>query len=400
MPVDFDFTEISPFNFSWATENGMLPWGSDGEQGTAKYLWNTTLEDGRSYPRVVALNATGDCGYVHGEVDFHVPAGHSVVLWAKVGFTQGVDAGARANFSVTYRNGSNFPMLAGLVKGPDGALSTLTADISNLAGSTIQLFFNLNPVPGWPSAEGVWQAAGILVDGVPLSMAQAVGGNLQSAINYPPEDPDVFAAYAANMASRYPQIEAWEIWNEPNTSFFWRPAVDAEGYTTLLRKTYRAVKTANPAAKVILGGLSPGTAMDSIRASEFLGQIYQHGGGGSFDAVAFHAYGAGPLKNWLGDALLEIRYAMDQNGDARKRVWITEMGCYTNGPGSVNEEWQAEYLLAARTFLARIPYLERVFWYTLMDANGSDIPESNYGLFRADGTAKPAVQAFSSMLGK
>jgi hypothetical protein len=75
------------------------------------------------------------------------------------------------------------------------------------------------------------------------------------------------------------------------------------------------------------------------------------------------------------------------------------MGCYTNGPGSVSDDWQAEYLSEARSFLARIPYVERVYWYTLRDASISMNPEANYGLFRADGTPKPAVKAFSAPLG-
>jgi len=82
-----------------------------------------------------------------------------------------------------------------------------------------------------------------------------------------------------------------------------------------------------------------------------------------------------------------------------KRVWITEMGCYTEGPGSVSEAWQSQYLLQARAFLTRIPYVERVYWYTLRDADSSSKPESNYGLFRADGTPKPAVDAFAAPLG-
>jgi hypothetical protein len=74
------------------------------------------------------------------------------------------------------------------------------------------------------------------------------------------------------------------------------------------------------------------------------------------------------------------------------------MGCYTEGPGSVTEAWQAEYLRQARAFLSQIPYVERVYWYTLRDASDSPDPEANYGLFRADGTPKPAVKAFGSAL--
>jgi hypothetical protein len=401
MPADFDFTEVSPFNVSWHTEKGPLPWGSTGVQGTAKYLWNIRLEDQRTYSRVVAVAPSADGGYVHGGITFQVPVGHSVVLWAKAGFAQSVDPDTRANFSVTYLNGTAFLSLATIQKVPDGNLSTLTADISNLAGTSVKLFFNVDPVPGHLAAQAIWQAAGILVDGMPLSMSQAVGQNLQSVINYPPKDPDAFADYAANLARRYPQIEAWEVWNEPNVSFFWRPAVSVEAYTSLLKKTYLAVKAANPKAKVILGGLSPGNrngVADSVPAPDFLNQIYQYGGGAFFDAVTYHAYGEGAIENWLGDGLQEIRYLMAVNGDLSKLIWITEMGCYTNGPGSVSEEWQAQYLDEARAFLARSTYIERVYWYTLQDANNSNDPEMNYGLFRADGAPKPAVKAFSDAL--
>jgi hypothetical protein len=386
MPANFDFTELSPFTISWHTARGPLPWGSAGLHGTAKYLWNATLEDGRTYPRVVALHPTQQGGFIHGGVAFQVPAGHSVVLWAKAGFEQGANPNAAA-----------FPCLTGIQKSPDGALTTLTADISELAGASIQLFFNVDPVLGYPMAPAIWQSAGILVDGVPLSMAQVVRQDIQSVINYPPKDPDAFAAYAATLATRYPQIQSWEIWNEPNTSFFWRPAVSVKAYTHLLQKTYAAVKSANPKATVILGGLSPGTSStvkDSIPAADFLNMLYQEGGGASFDAVAFHAYGTGPLQTWLSSALLELRSVMHSNGDAAKPIWITEMGCYTQGSGSVSETWQAEYLTESRMFLAGIPYLERVYWYTLRDGNSSTAPEMNYGLFRADGTPKPAVRAF------
>jgi Glycosyl hydrolase catalytic core len=402
MPANFDFTELSPFTISWHTARGPLPWGSAGRQGTAKYLWDATLEDGRTYPRVVALHPTQQGGFIHGGVAFQVPAGHSVVLWAKAGFEQGANPNARANFSITYLDGNAFPCLSSIAKGPDGALTTLTADISKLAGASLEIFFNVDPVLGYPMAPAIWQSAGILVDGVPLTMAQVVRQNIQSVINYPPKDPDAFAAYAAALATRYPQIQSWEIWNEPNTSFFWRPAVGIQAFTNLLQKTYRAVKDANPKATVILGGLSPGTSSgvkDSIPAADFLNMIYQNGGGASFDAVAYHAYGNGPLENWLADALGELRSVMHRNADDAKSIWITEMGCYTHGPGSVSETWQAEYLTKSITFLAGIPYLERVYWYTLRDGNSSASPEMNYGLFRADGTPKLAVKAFSAALG-
>ncbi len=395
MPADFDFTEVSPFRISWHSAKGPLPWGSSGVQGTAKYLWNTSLEDGQTYPRVVCVRPTTQGLFVHGEIDFQVPAGHSVVLWAKAGFRQNANSRARANFSITYLNGADFLSLANKEKRYDGLLATLHADLSRLGGRTVKLFFNVDSVAGYSPEGAVWQAAGVLVDGIPLSMSQVAAGDLQSVINYPPQSPDAFADFAAGLARRYPQIQAWEIWNEPNTSFFWRPAVNAQAYVALLRKTHRALKAVNPKAKVILGGLSPGSP-DAPSASVFLSDIYQAGGAELFDAVAYHAYGEGPLQNWLPDALLQIRYVMAANGDLAKPVWITEMGCYTHGLGSVSESWQAAYLREARSLLASISFIERVYWYTLRDANQSSDPEKNYGLFHADGSPKPAVRAFSN----
>lgn len=396
MPVDFDFTEISPFDISWHSVEGYLPWGSDGAQGTAKYLWNDTLEDGQTYPRVVEAKPATEGRFAHGAVNFAVPMAHSVVLQAKVGFRRGSDPGSHVNFSVTYLKGGEFSSLANTDKEYDGTLATLTADLTNLAGTTVKLFLNVDPIGGDSAGDPVWEEARILVDGVRLSMSQVVGDNVQSVINYPPGDFDAFAGYAGDLARRYPQIQEWEVWNEPNISFFWRPTVDAEAYTQLLKKAYNAVKAANPSTKVILGGLSSVVTTrlaDSVLPGDFLSRIYRNGGGAFFDAVAYHAYGNGARGDWLSQQLQPIRDLMDANGDTTKPIWITEIGCYTNGPGAVSEELQAEYLRQMRTILESLSYVERVYWFTLTDGP-SAAPEWNYGLFRADGSPKPAVSAF------
>lgn len=401
MPAVFDFTEIGPFNISWHTAKGPLAWGTSNAQGTVKYLWNPVLEDGRAYPRAVAVKPTAAGSFVHGDIDFRVPKGRSVVLWAKVGFARGPNSHVEANFSITYLRGGTFCLLAQVEKQRDGSLETLSADISSLAGTTVKLFFNTDPVRGDPSGQTIWQSAGILVDGVPLAMSQVAGKDLQPVINYPPKDTRAYAAYAANLARRYPQIEAWEVWNEPNTSFFWRPAVDVESYVHLLKDAYRALKAANPRAKVLIGGLSPGNDNpDSVPAPDFLSLIYRYGGRESFDAVAYHAYGEGAIEAWLPVALAKIRNVMAANGDGAKPLWITEVGCYTEGAGAIDEAGQAKYLLQARTAMEKAGSVERAYWYTLRDANKSDDPEKNYGLFRADGSPKPAVQAFDAPLGR
>ena len=43
---------------------------------------------------------------------------------------------------------------------------------------------------------------------------------------YPPQDPNVFANRMALLSQRYPSVDAWQVWNEPNLIGFWRPVAD------------------------------------------------------------------------------------------------------------------------------------------------------------------------------
>lgn len=75
-------------------------------------------------------------------------------------------------------------------------------------------------------------------------------------IRYPPRDEDAFAEYVARTVAHYPDIRYWELWNEPDLPGYWH-GTPAQ-YARLLARTYQAVKQANPAAQVVLGGLALG----------------------------------------------------------------------------------------------------------------------------------------------
>ena len=198
----------------------------------------------RRYPRVVSVRPTTEGLFVHGEIDFQVPAGHSVVLWAKAGFRQNANSRARANFSITYLNGADFLSLANNEKRYDGLLATLHADSVETRR---------------PHRQAVLQRRSrrrILAGRRRLASCRRPGGR-HPAFDVPggggrfavrdqlsaSGSPDAFADFAAGLARRYPQIQAWEIWNEPNTSFFWRPAVNAQAYVALLREDPSGVES-------------------------------------------------------------------------------------------------------------------------------------------------------------
>ena len=224
MPRDFDVTEVAPFHVAWQSgtptvDFGDLPWGADDPQlGSAKYLWNARTEDGLTVTRVAYLRPAQG-GSVHGLVNLKVPQGKSVTLESKVGFLQQSPADSQINFSITYSNGGGFSSLLNSVKTYDGAVRTLTVDITAFAGQTLNLFWNMDTIPGFPAGDPVLEEAKLLADGVPLSMSKFLGDDIRSIVSYPPQDPHQFATFAGQLAGRYPQIQDWEIWNEPNLSF-------------------------------------------------------------------------------------------------------------------------------------------------------------------------------------
>ncbi|MFM2339479.1 MAG: hypothetical protein RLZZ360_115 [Candidatus Parcubacteria bacterium] len=232
--------------------------------------------------------------------------------------------------------------------------------------------------------------------------------------NCAPKDPTSFATFAGVAATRYKNnITAWEIWNEPNMDYFWSPKANGTEYTAVLKAGYAAIKTAQPGAIVITGGLSPvtssGTTVDPL---VFLKDMYAAGGKGSFDAIGHHPYTYAlspastlPWNHWY--QMYKIYDLMNKNGDAAKKVWITEIGAPTGGSGIgrelgvlnfnhgsdyLTQNAQAETIAAVISESNKITrWLGPVFWYSLIDINSkSTDPEGHFGLITSDNKYKAA----------
>ncbi len=227
----------------------------------------------------------------------------------------------------------------------------------------------------------------------------------------PPDDLEQFATFAGMVAARYPQVRYWEIWNEPNIDYFWRPSPDPARYLELLRRSYVAVKAANPNAVVLLGGLATGAGGGQVSPESFLESVYQGGGKNYFDAVAFHPYDIGMSPDsYLADSVNSVHHVMTRYADGNKPVWITEIGWFVGTGGSaISEAQQADYLSRAFAILYNLDYVERVYWYNLKDYSNPSTPVTpspatacgpsvgtpvDYGLFRYDGSPRPAAEVF------
>jgi polysaccharide biosynthesis protein PslG len=98
-------------------------------------------------------------------------------------------------------------------------------------------------------------SADLVIDGCPPWAAVAgTNGDPYSQ----PASPAQFATWAAEVAARYSSrgVRTFEIWNEPNIVQFWRPKPNPAAYSADLVAAYAAIKTVDPSAFIISGGLA------------------------------------------------------------------------------------------------------------------------------------------------
>ncbi len=262
------------------------------------------------------------------------------------------------------------------------------------------------------------QVLGILDYTPPWARPAGCGSNLCAPTNAAP-----FAAYAGAAARRYSTrgVHAWEIWNEPNNPTYWQPAANPGAYIALLKAAYVSVHQSDAQAIVVTAGLSPqATADGAYSPYDFASALYANGAHGYFDALGDHPYtfplspadSADDAWTQMAGTNHSLRSLMVANGDADKKIWITEYGAPTGGPGpvstnqqlnldahpyTVDEARQATLLADALRLYRSYSWAGPMFYYSYQDA-GTD-PSTNenfFGLVTADGTKKAAYTVYSS----
>lgn len=228
----------------------------------------------------------------------------------------------------------------------------------------------------------------------------------QPAITGRPASPAAFGSFAGRVAEHFHgKVSAYEIWNEPNGAAFFAPAPDPAGYTELLKAAYPSIKAADPSAVVVAAGL--GSVVDystlTMDPVNFVSSMYASGAKDFFDALAFHPYQYtmkfsetvhpdAPINQLSG-----MRQLMLANGDAQKKIWATEYG---EPSSELGEAAQAEFLDDMLGKWRNLPYAGPVYVYTMRDRNSqSRAPDDTLGIFRSDGTAKPAERVVTSYFG-
>ncbi len=233
---------------------------------------------------------------------------------------------------------------------------------------------------------------------------------------YPPRAPAEMAAFATALVQRYgpsgsfwsanPQltpspVHSWQVWNEPNIQAFWATGPDPAAYVRLLDAVGAAIRAADPAAEIVAGGLP--YAGNGLTPPAFIDAMYAAGARGTFDTIAVHPYAADPAG--VLEILRRARVQLDELGDPDRPLWATEFGWATGGPPvtiTASEPAQAKLLgdtIASMQRASDVLHLRGFVAFRWKDMplnpDQTDVWALHTGLLRADGSRKPAIDAFA-----
>ncbi|HKB51555.1 MAG TPA: hypothetical protein VKC63_09000 [Solirubrobacterales bacterium] len=202
----------------------------------------------------------------------------------------------------------------------------------------------------------------------------------------------------------YLPVRKWEIWNEENIVTF--GGADPESFAPLLRISGRVIHQADPAAKVILGGLfgrplqippnvSPGDYLSRVYRARHVKQL--------FDGVALHPYVADAAA--MRPQILNLRRVMRVHHDANTPIYVTELGW---GSASFETRWergpqgQARELDQAFSMLTnhrRSWRIGGVWWFSWTDAKDACQFCDSAGLLTEGREGKPSWYRFNAWTG-
>ena len=267
----------------------------------------------------------------------------------------------------------------------------------------------------------------VRIDHQPLWSVQALTDKPITQ-NQPPANYQDFGDFCFAMADRYKgQIQAYQVWNEPNLSREWgEQSPNPAEYTELLRVCYTGIKAADPNAIVVSAGLAPTGTQPPLAMpdDDFLQGMYDAGAADYFDALGLNApgYKAPPTlspeeglnEEWGGHRWNVFRHVEDMreimvaNGDADKQVVILETGWILQQElhpsytwHGVTEQQQADYLVGAYQWAKENwqPWIGPIFTIYMADATWTAEDHEQYwwAIVLPDGTPRPAYLALKTM---
>ena len=245
----------------------------------------------------------------------------------------------------------------------------------------VKLLLTLGLTPGWASAR-------------PLEPSNYGLGN-----QAPPADLEDWRRYVDTIAKRYRgQIEAYEIWNEPNLPGFYSGT--PEQLVDLARVAYLTVKAVDPSAVIVTPSATgiPG-------GLRWLTQYLAAGGDRYDDVVGFHFYVTPRDPENMLAAIDTVRAVLAHTKSRSLPLWNTETGWLLQNhdlavlprgaPGSfgsrVLDDTTGAAFVARALIIGRCGSLARFYWYA-WDNRRMGLTEADGKHVKAEASAFLAVQ--------
>ncbi len=180
-------------------------------------------------------------------------------------------------------------------------------------------------------------------------------------------------------------VDAWEIWNEPDSDDYLQPNT-WQNYRPLLKIGSTMVREYDPEAIVLNG------AVADITQRRWLRQLYSNGQR-YFDELNVHLY---YCDEWRDDGWQLTRLEEDwtellatiQPFRSNEAIWVTELGCST-GLTDINQKTVKRYfqqvtkfLLANQNLLGAKYRLRPILLYTIRDRTYLEPYEAYFGLLK------------------
>jgi hypothetical protein len=214
-----------------------------------------------------------------------------------------------------------------------------------------------------------------------------------------------------------PSITHWEFYNEPDAGVelnaqygasYWGPF--GEDYAEMLCAVYPVIKSANPHAQIVFGGIAYDSFLNDEGEGgfvrEFLDDVLAAGGGDCFDIMNFHYYPPfeavwAPYGPGLTGKTNYIHTKLAEYGIVDSPMMVTESGWHSEDYSVFpsTPDMQSQYVVKLFTQALAVD-IDALTWWTWIDPGGGYGPN---GLLTEELEPKPSYYAYqeaSSRLGR
>jgi hypothetical protein len=221
----------------------------------------------------------------------------------------------------------------------------------------------------------------------------AYGTETNGRDRYAPPSEKEWRQFVRTVVKRYRnQVDAWEIWNEPDSPDYMHPNT-VNALHPLLKSSYGLIKQYDPDSVVLNGPIA------NIKHTKFVKNLYKKSGK-YFDELSIHLYYCDEYMQYGDNSKLhedvERLTAAIPKERRNQKMWITEFGCSLAVPG-VSEKKQQSYLKRTSKELLKTGRFHTILLYDLRDRPFMDPYEAQFGLLTAEGQPKPSWEWYHSI---